>query len=74
MNDAMKSSSVYTLETPDERKMRMGITAALVAAFLLVGYFLLPVITQTIRNWVDFGIEIGKLFIMLNHRNNLYHA
>jgi hypothetical protein len=65
MNDAMKSSSVYTLETPDERKMRMGITAVMVAVFLLVGYFLLPYITKTIRNWIDFGIEMGKLFLML---------
>ena len=65
MNEVMKSSSVYTLETPDERKMRMGITAAMVAVFLLVGYFLLPIITKTIKNWVDFGIEVGKLFLMI---------
>ena len=65
MNDAMKSSSVYTLETPDERKMRMGITAVMVAVFLLIGYFLLPVITKTIRNWIDFGIEVGKLLLMI---------
>ena len=61
----MKSSSVYTLETADEKKMRMGITAGLVAIFLLVGYFLLPLITKTIHNWIDFGIEVGKLFIMI---------
>lgn len=65
MNDVIKSSSVYTLETPDERKMRMGITAVMVAVFLLVGYFLLPLITKTIRNWIDFGIEIGKLLLMI---------
>lgn len=65
MNDAMKSSSVYTLETADEKKMRMGITVILVAVFLLVGYFFLPFITKTIRNWVDFGIELGKLFLMI---------
>lgn len=65
MNEVIKSSSVYTLETADEKKMRMGITAALVAIFLLVGYFLLPLITQTIRNWIDFGIEVGKLFIVI---------
>jgi hypothetical protein len=65
MNDVIKSSSVYTLETPDERKMRMGITAGMVAVFLLIGYFLLPVITKTIHNWVDFGIEVGKLFLMV---------
>jgi len=65
MNDVIKSSSVYTLETADEKKMRMGITAGLVAVFLLVGYFLLPLITKTIHNWIDFGIEIGKLFIMI---------
>jgi hypothetical protein len=65
MNEVMKSSSVYTLETPDERKMRMGITAAMVAVFLLVGYFLLPIITKTIKNWIDFGIEVGKLFLMI---------
>lgn len=65
MNDAMKSSSVYTLETPDERKMRMGITAVMVAVFLLVGYFLLPLLTRTIKNWIDFGIEVGKLLLMI---------
>jgi hypothetical protein len=65
MSDSIKSSSVYTLETADERKMRMGVTAILVAVFLLVGYFLLPYITQTIRNWVDFGVEIGKLFLLI---------
>lgn len=64
MNDVIKSSSVYTLETADEKKMRMAITAGMVAVFLLVGYFLLPVITKTIHNWIDFGIEVGKLFIM----------
>jgi len=65
MNDVMKSSSVYTLETPDERKMRMVITAAMIAIFILIGYFLMPLITQTIRNWIDFGIEVGKLAIMI---------
>lgn len=65
MNEVTKSSSVYTLETRDERKMRMVVTAVLIAIFLLVGYFLLPVITQTIRNWVDFGIEMGKLFLII---------
>lgn len=65
MNDVVKNSSVYTLETPDERKMRMGVTAGLVAVFLIVGYFFLPYITQTVRNWVDFGVEMGKLFILI---------
>jgi hypothetical protein len=65
MSDLIKSSSVYTLETPDEKKMRMIITAVLVAVFLLIGYFLLPIITQTIRNWIDFGIQIGKLFLII---------
>lgn len=72
MNDVIKSSSVYTLETADEKKMRMGITAAMVAVFLLVGYFLLPLITQTIRNWIDFGIEVGKLFIMIGIVGTLF--
>jgi hypothetical protein len=65
MNDSVTNSSVYTLETPDEKKMRIGITAGLIAVFLLIGYVLLPLITQTIRNWIDFGIEMGKLFIMI---------
>lgn len=66
MNDIIKNpSSVYTLETADERKMRIGVTAGLVAIFLIVGYFLLPYITQTIHNWIDFGVEVGKLFIMI---------
>jgi len=61
----IKESSVYTLETADEKKMRMGITAVLGAVFLLIGYVLLPLITKTIHNWIDFGIEMGKLFIMI---------
>ncbi len=65
MNDIIKSSSVYTLETPDERKVRFGITAVMIALFLLIGYFLLPYITKTIHNWIDFGIEVTKLFIMI---------
>src|SRR5204862_7401064 len=44
---------------------RMGITAAIVAVFLLIGYFLMPYITKTISNWIDFGIEMGKLFLMV---------
>jgi hypothetical protein len=65
MNDVIKSSSVYTLETADERKMRMGITAVMVAVILLIGYFLLPYLTRIIHNWIDFGIEMGKLFLMI---------
>jgi hypothetical protein len=73
MNDVMKSdSSVYTLETPDERKMRIGITAVLVAVFLLIGYVLLPFITQMIRNWIDFGIAMSKLFIMIGILGTLF--
>jgi hypothetical protein len=65
MDNSLKSSSVYTLETPDERKMRMIITAVMVAAFLLIGYVMLPFLTKMIRNWIDFGIEMGKLLIMV---------
>jgi hypothetical protein len=72
MNDTIKNSSVYTLETADEKKMRMGITAILIAVFLLIGYFLLPLITQTIRNWIDFGIEMGKLFLMIGIIGTLF--
>ncbi len=72
MNDVIKSSSVYTLETADEKKLRTGITVAVVAVFLLVGYFLLPLITQTIRNWIDFGIQVGKLFIMIGIVGTLF--
>ncbi len=72
MDNITKSSSVYTLETPDERKMRIGITAALVAVFLLISYFFLPVITQTIRNWIDFGVEIGKLLLIIGIIGTLF--
>ena len=72
MNDVIKSSSVYTLETPDEKKMRMGITAVLAAVFLLVGYVLLPFITKTIHNWIDFGIELGKLLLMIGIVGTLF--
>lgn len=65
MSDLIKSSSVYTLETADEKKMRMVITGIFIGLFLLVGYFFLPYLTKTIHNWIDFGIEVGKLFIMI---------
>jgi hypothetical protein len=32
---------------------------------LIVGYFLLPFFIRTIRNWIDFGIELGKLALMI---------
>ena len=64
MESSLRSSSVYTLETRDEKKMRMFITAAMIAGFLLVGYILLPFLTKMIRNWIDFGIEVGKLLLM----------
>jgi len=72
MDSITKSSSVYTLETPDERKMRIGITVASVAVFLLIGYFFLPVITATIRNWIDFGVEIGKLLLIIGIIGTLF--
>lgn len=65
MSDSISTSSVYTLETPDERKMRIGITAGMVVVLVIVGYFLLPFLTQMIKNWIDFGIEVGKLAIMV---------
>ena len=65
MNDVIKSDSVYTLETADERKMRMVISVVFIAAFLIIGYFLLPILTKTIHNWIDFGIEVGKLVLMI---------
>ena len=48
-----------------KKKMRMLITAVMVAVFILIGYFLMPIITKTIHNWIDFGIEVGKLVIMI---------
>lgn len=76
------SNSVYTLETKDERKMRFFITALVIVAFLAVGFFFLPKITQIIRNWVDFGVSllqlfivaavIGTLFVMRNLLYNLW--
>ncbi len=69
---ASSTSSVYTLETPDERKMRLIITSILVAVFLLVGYAVLPLLTRTIKNWIDFGVEVGKLFIMIGVVGTLF--
>lgn len=71
MNDTIKNS-VYTLETADEKKMRMGITAILVAVFLLVGYFLLPFITKIIQGWIAFGIAIGQLLLMIGIVGTLF--
>lgn len=72
MNDLVKTSSVYTLETSDEKKMRMIITAIFIAGFLLIGYFLLPVIIKTIHNWIDFGIELGKLALIVGIIGTLF--
>src|SRR5438105_4771941 len=65
MSDVVQGSSVYTLETPDEKKMRMIITGAVIALFLLVGYFIMPLFTKAVQNWIDAGVVITKLFIMV---------
>jgi hypothetical protein len=65
MNNLMKDSSVYTLETADERKMRIFMTALVVIAFLAIGFFFLPRITQIIHNWIDFGIALVELFVIV---------
>lgn len=65
MSNLMKSSSLYTLETMDERKMRMIITGVIIVAFLGIGLFFLPRITQIIQNWIDFGIALFELFIIV---------
>lgn len=59
------TSSVYTLETADERKVRMVITAVVIGVILVFGYVFLPQITKAIQNWIDFGIAAGKLFLMI---------
>ncbi len=84
MSSLMKSSSLFTLETPDEKKMRMIITGVIIVAFLGIGFFFLPKITQIIHNWIDFGIAlvelfiivavIGTLFVMRNVLMNLWKA
>jgi hypothetical protein len=65
MSNLLKDSSVYTLETPDEKKMRMFLTAIAVIAFLGIGLFFLPKITQIIHNWIDFGIALVELFVIV---------
>lgn len=65
MSNLLKDSSVYTLETADERKMRFFITGLLVVVFLGIGYFFLPKITRIIHNWIDFGIALVELFIIV---------
>src|ERR1044072_716142 len=83
MSNMVKSSSnIFTLETNDEKKMRMVITAIAIIAFLGIGLFFLPKITQIIHNWIDFGIAlielfviavvIGTLFVMRNVLYNLW--
>ncbi|OQP57014.1 hypothetical protein A3860_10625 [Niastella vici] len=84
MSTLDKSSSIFTLETTDEKKMRMIITAVAIIAFLGIGFFFLPRITQIIHNWIDFGIAlmqlfiiaviIGTLFVMRNVLLNLWKA
>jgi len=81
-NLVKSSSSIFTLETNDEKKMRMIITAVAIIAFLGIGLFFLPKITQIIHNWIDFGIAlielfviavvIGTLFVMRNVLYNLW--
>jgi hypothetical protein len=65
MANLMKSSSIYTLETIDEKKMRIIITVVIIVAFLGIGFFFLPRITHIIRNWIDFGIALIELFIII---------
>lgn len=65
MSNLLKSSSLYTLETPDERKMRMIVSAVIIVAFLGIGFFFLPKITQIIHNWIDFGVALFELFIIV---------
>jgi hypothetical protein len=65
MSNLLKDSSVYTLETPDEKKMRITMTVIAVIAFLGIGLFFLPKITQIINNWIDFGIALMELFIIV---------
>ena len=84
MSTLDKSSSIFTLETTDEKKMRMIISAVAIIAFLGIGFFFLPRITQIIHNWIDFGIAlmelfiiaviIGTLFVMRNVLLNLWKA
>jgi hypothetical protein len=81
-NLVKSSSSIFTLETNDEKKVRMIITAIAIIAFLGIGLFFLPRITQIINNWIDFGIAllelfviavvIGTLFVMRNVLFNLW--
>lgn len=63
-NLVKSSSSIFTLETNDEKKVRMIITAIAIIAFLGIGLFFLPKITQIIHNWIDFGIALLELFII----------
>jgi hypothetical protein len=63
-NLVKSSSSIFTLETNDEKKVRMVITAIAIIAFLGIGLFFLPKITQIIHNWIDFGIALLELFII----------
>jgi hypothetical protein len=65
MSNLLKDSSVYTLETSDEKKMRLFMTGLIIVAFLGVGFFFLPKITQIIHNWIDFGIALTELFIVV---------
>lgn len=65
MSNLLKDSSVYTLETADEKKMRMFLTVLLIIVFLGIGLFFLPKITQIIHNWIDFGIALLELFIIV---------
>jgi hypothetical protein len=65
MSNLVKDSSVYTLETADEKKMRYFMTGLLIIAFLGIGFFFLPRITQIIHNWIDFGIALTELFIIV---------
>jgi hypothetical protein len=65
MSNLLKDSSVCTLETADEKKMRIVLTVIAIIAFLGIGLFFLPKITQIIHNWIDFGIALVELFIIV---------
>jgi hypothetical protein len=66
------NKSLFNLETPDEKKMKYIITGVFVLCFLLIGYTAMPFITRSINNWIDFGISVGKLAIMVGIVGTLF--
>lgn len=61
----MSQQKSYTIETPDEKKFRIMTNVGVGLLFVAVGIFMIPTITKSVNNWIDFGIATSKLALLV---------